>query len=352
MKQLSVYLSALLLGSATLACSQGIVPNAVKEPPQRPGNPGPPTTAAPGGGLNVEVRKNGNRSAAVVGSTGGNYFRSATSADSIPPLVIQFSSTNQTLVQEWEEDLTVMTRLLEESLQRAADEDLSDFKTAMGIQLTMTTARSVRPLYLEGFGALFMVKVNFPVVPPTKLDEEKSEKTESEWEKARQELFGRRQASWLGGNVEAGVDYDAEQVDTLKKELIESLKNASNFRHLQPQEYVSITVYGSANSGAKTTKTSKKKKGPDATAAENLAKTKEEIDRILRDQLNTRLKSARAGTVLTMRVKKADVDAFARGDINYDAFEKKVELNTYLGSGYGVTSLNSWIQSTIRQIGR
>ena len=53
-----------------------------------------------------------------------------------------------------------------------------------------------------------------------------------------------------------------------------------------------------------------------------------------------------------MRVKKADVDAFAKGDINYDAFEKKVELNTYLGSGYGVTSLNSWIQSTIRQIAR
>jgi hypothetical protein len=347
MKQLSAYLSALLLGSATLACSQGIVPNAVKEPPQRPGAP-PPITSAPGSGLNVEVKKNGNRATAVVGST-GNYFRSATSADSIPPLVIQFSSTNQTLVQEWEEDLTVMTRLLEESLQRAADEDLSDFKTAMGITITRTTTRSVRPLYLEGFGALFMVKVNFPVVPPTKQDEERPEKTESEWEKARQELFGRRQASWLGGNVEAGVDYDAEQVDTLKKELIESLKNASNFRHLQPQEYVSITVYGSANSGAKATKTSKKKKGPDA-AAENLAKTKEEIDRVLRDQLNAR--PARAGTVLTMRVKKADVDAFAKGDINYDAFEKKVELNTYLGSGYGVTSLNSWIQSTIRQIAR
>jgi hypothetical protein len=350
MNRISCCLCALLLGSTAGVYSQGITPSAVKEPPQKPGAPGPSSA----GGFSVEVKKNGSRSTTLVGSTGGgNYFRSATMADAIPPLVIQFSSTNQTRVQEWEEDLTVMTRLLEESLQRAADEDLSDFKTVMGIPITTTTSRSVRPLYLEAFGALFMVKVNFPVVAPTKQDEEKPEKTESEWEKARQELFGKRQASWMGGNVEAGVDYDADQVDTLKKELIESLKNASNFRHLQPQEYVSITVYGSANSGAKVKTTRRSKKGPDAAGGpENVAKAKEEIDRLIRDQANGRVKAARAGTVLTMRVKKADVDAFAKGDINYETFEKKVDVNTYLGSGYGVTSLNSWIQSTIRQIGR
>ena len=70
---------------------------------------------------------------------------------------------------------------------------------------------------------------------------------------------------------------------------------------------------------------------------------------LFRSQTTARARLARGGTVLTLRVKKADIDSFARGDINYDAFEKKVDINTYLGSGYGITSLNSWIQGTIRQ---
>jgi len=332
--------SALLLIPILYLSAQGLAPGTKESAPRSIpplGAPGAPAT--PGG--TVDVKK---RTSSLVGSTGGTYYRATSAADSIPPLVIQFSSTNQTVVQDWEEDLTVMTRLLEESLQRAADEDLSDFK--LGIQMIVTANRSVRPLYLEGFGALFMVKVNFPVMPPSKVEEEKRERTESEWEKVRQELYGRRQASWMGGTVEAGVDYDSEQVDTLKKEMIESLKNASNFRHLKPDEFVSITVFGSANSGAKTSKSSTRRKKSEAGNAEAVAK---DADRGARDQTAARARLARGGTVLTLRVKKADIDSFARGDINYDAFEKKVDINTYLGSGYGITSLNSWIQSTIRQ---
>src|SRR4051794_39197020 len=74
-----------------------------------------------------ETKKN--RNLVVGGSPGSGYavadaYRTTTSLESIPPLVIQFSSTNQTLVQDWEEDLSVMTHILEDSLQRAADEDL------------------------------------------------------------------------------------------------------------------------------------------------------------------------------------------------------------------------------------
>src|SRR5580765_7963852 len=180
--------------------------------------PGAPAAAPP-----LKIEKN--RIGASVGAGGVTYR--ASSADSIPPLVVQFSSTNQNVIQEWEEDLTVMTRLIEEALQRAADEDLTDLPVRLGIPITglITGNRSVRPLYLEGFGALFMIKVNFPVVPPTKVDEEKTEHPESDWDKARHELYRRRQASWMAGNVESGADYDSEQVDTLKKELIQALKN-------------------------------------------------------------------------------------------------------------------------------
>src|SRR3954468_2154140 len=134
--------------------------------PGKPASPAP--TATPGGiaqpplsGQDPKKNRitqalNGNTSLAVAGSV----YRAAPS-DAIPPLVIQFSSTNETIIQDWEEDLSVMTQLIEQSLQRAAEEDLADFKIS---RVLISGNRSVRPLYLESFGALFMIKVNFPVV--------------------------------------------------------------------------------------------------------------------------------------------------------------------------------------------
>jgi hypothetical protein len=53
--------------------------------------------------------------------------------------------------------------------------------------------------------------------------------------------------------------------------------------------------------------------------------------------------SARRGTVLTLRVKKSDVDAFAKGNLSYEEFQQRATVNAYVGSGHGITSLNSWI---------
>src|SRR4051812_7961341 len=159
--------AALLLDSKPLL-AQAAVPSNPK-----PGLPGlapviggatPATVTVP------ETKKNRNL---VVGSGSGyavaDAYRTTTALESIPPLVIQFSSTNQTLVQDWEEDLSVMTHILEDSLQRAADEDLAEIK--LGIPMILTKNRSVRSMYLEGFGTTFMIKVNFPVMPPSKADE-------------------------------------------------------------------------------------------------------------------------------------------------------------------------------------
>jgi len=318
------------------------------------GNPTPGITPPVSGALTVpaiqppgqdkKVRSTAN------GLFGANYavassYRTGGSAEAIPPLVIQFSSTNQTLVQEWEEDLTVMTHIVEEALQRAADEDLADYK--MGIPMLVTPNRSVRPMYLEGFGAIFMIKVNFPVVAPAASDAQKPERTESEWEQAKGELYGpRRQTSWMAGTVESGAAYDSDQVDTLKKELIDALRNVSNFRNLKPDEYVSMTVFGSSNTTPKPARGPRKKKGDagDAVAKE-----------AAREAVRARVPKTGPGTVLTLRVKKSDVDGFAKGTIDLAGFEKKIAMNSYLGNGYGITSLNSWtIRNAIQdsQIGR
>src|SRR5467141_2725283 len=99
--------------------AQTVTAGAAKLPPQGAA----PTAAATPPAVAVQSEIKRNRASASV-SPDGTYYRASSSAESIPPLVIQFSSTNQSIIQEWEEDLTVMTRLIEEGLQRAADEDL------------------------------------------------------------------------------------------------------------------------------------------------------------------------------------------------------------------------------------
>lgn len=51
------------------------------------------------------------------------------------------------------------------------------------------------------------------------------------------------------------------------------------------------------------------------------------------------------GTVITIRVKKSEIDSFAQGKVSLDDFTKQVSIAAYPGSGYGITSVNSWIQS-------
>src|SRR5215207_7089639 len=105
---------------------------------EKPGAPGTPpvVTVAP-----APESKRSARVGAAVYATGGSSARSS-SSDAIPPLVIQFSSTNQSVVQQWEEDLSVMTHIIEQALQRAGDDDGQNV-TRMGIPLLVTASRSV-----------------------------------------------------------------------------------------------------------------------------------------------------------------------------------------------------------------
>ena len=44
--------------------------------------------------------------------------------------------------------------------------------------------------------------------------------------------------------------------------------------------------------------------------------------------------AARRGTIMTIRVKKSDADAFAKGKMNLEDFRKKARITTYAG-GFG-----------------
>src|SRR5207249_6025273 len=170
----------------------------------------------------------------------GNY------QNSVPPLIVQFSKTDQNHIGLLEDDLSVMSVLMDRALERALGEDSPDYK--MGIPMTLSSgSRSVRAMYIEGLGALFMVKVNFPVMPPPAMEEKKIEPAQnSDWDKARNEIYGQDEQSWTGDMPpSSGGEYNSAQVEGLKKELLQSLKNASNIQDLKPEEFITITVFGS-----------------------------------------------------------------------------------------------------------
>src|SRR5262249_18201559 len=127
---------------------------------------------------------------------------------------------------------------------------------AMGINVYFSSVgKPVRSMFLDGYGALFMVNVGFPLLPPASKPETAKEEnsTDSAWQEAERELYGcGPEFKTFGAATEP---YDDEKVDKLKDALLEALKNASNIRNLKPDDSITVCVFGSAAGGMKKART-------------------------------------------------------------------------------------------------
>jgi hypothetical protein len=291
--------------------------------------------------------------------------------NAIPPLVVRFSKDDASSTDALEDDLAIMNRVLDRALEHAFGDDPPDYK--MGIPMTLSAGgRSVRAMYIEGFGALFMAKVNFPVMAPPSAEEKKSERVpDSDWEKAKNEIYSQNEDRWIAATMPvSGPAYDATKVEALKKEVLESLKNASKLRGLKPSEFVTVTIFGSPSIA----RDPSMMEGSDAKAApvlgdlpvsgrffrseSNATTPRKHVQNWPSDEepaastqfrhvsadLGTRPGGSSQGTVMTIRVKKSDVDGFNEGTIAFDDFQKSAKVSVYAGYGHGITSVNSWIQ--------
>jgi hypothetical protein len=251
-----------------------------------------------------------------------NYFGNSSRGDSIPPVMIRFSAPDAKASAGLEEDLFVMARVISRTLQRA-ETDKVNYK--LGVPMLLTgSGRSVRPMYLEGIGPLFMIKVNFALMRPPKTEEKAGHtpESDSEWTEAQRDVFGPEDAAPEESSVRDS-SYTDEPVELLKKELVGSLKNAANIRGLKPEEFVNIAVFGHA-APARMKSTRLATGGSSAGYEMDISK----------------------GSVLTLRARKSDIDAFAAGKLEPEAFKAKVNMTAYAGSGSGITSINSWIQES------
>ncbi|HEY2952125.1 MAG TPA: hypothetical protein VGK40_06060 [Verrucomicrobiae bacterium] len=244
-------------------------------------------------------------------------------------LVVPASSADPRTFAMLEEDLNVMARVLDKAISSKGEHNPHK---AMGIEVNSFVLGSPSParnLYLEGYGAVFLLNVRFPLrAPPEKPEPAKDkEETSSEWEDAKSELYGPRPGEAAFGPWESvhalrgkAEEYDAQKVEDLKTDLLEALKNAAHIRQLKGDETVTLVVIG-GESARPEAAVLRKNPTPGAPATGNRFYAAAGADK--------RKGGSGAETTLVVRVKKSDVDAFAKGKLDLDEFRKKATILIY-----------------------
>ena len=210
--------------------------------------------------------------------------------------------------RELEEDLNTMMHLVERTVEKTfsvGNEEESEQRRFIP-PLNINESQS---LFLEDYGVIFSFRTFVPLQGRTP---EKAQTpgapADSRWEKARQELYGGGQ----DGNRNfrpLALQFDAERVNQLKEQLQQLLGDASHLRHLQPQHQIALVLSGPSPLSTPP---------PDVKPNTSPEERRSIIERF-RNQLNL-------STSLVLRVKKADVDAFAAGKLTAEQFRDKVSI--------------------------
>jgi hypothetical protein len=237
-------------------------------------------------------------------------------------LVISAAGSDPKTQAALEEDLPVMLHLLNGAVAKKFGA-APNGRTAMGIDVVFAPGSSpIRSLYLDGYGALFLLHADFPLLPPPKKPEVQKEerRSDSAWEAARHEVYG--QPTLEGReSVSPAEQYDEDKVNALKAGLLEALKSAANIRGLRPEDSITVCVSGGAVS-----------RGHGRTVFGNNLSGQEKPDNALLGALNS-INPAEEGAarvaILNIRVKKSDVDALAGGKMTAEDFRKRANVATY-----------------------
>jgi len=218
-----------------------------------------------------------------------------------------------------ERDIHVMSHILDRVLQKPVSK-IGGLFTVMD-DFFGRDSHVTQVIYLDGYGVLFFMNVDFALAglsratQATDPNERPKEQVDTTWKQAERELFAPLSVT---GTIESqpGPEYDAEKVELLKRNLVETLKHAANINALKSDEAVILTISGRTIMWA-------------ATAAK--AKTKEWVfidgkwAPVPRNP-KTATYSALPPSVLTIRTKKSDIDAFAKGELNFTAFYERTQL--------------------------
>ena len=240
-------------------------------------------------------------------------------AQSDRQLVLPSDDASSESISGLREELAIMARLF----AKAADPEngkRSAFRVDLW-QFGLGKGRDLDALYLDGYGAVFLLAVDFPLVGAPKAAEKQDAAKpdrDAAWERARRELTGK--ADDLSDDLERyddpePVKYDADKVAGLRKRLAETFRHAANLKSVKDGEQIVVQVMGKAsrhtsgNLPPKMDALLARRYGLDPTAP-------------------TSSTDGPVSAILTLRAKKSDVDAFAAGRLSAEEFAKKITTST------------------------
>ncbi len=320
--------SALLIAAALCfqpACggSAGVVvtpgsPSATTAAPAAPVPPGalPPMAAPPSSSADHQMLLRLNRLM-------GDDLRGA-----VPVLVIPAQEMPPETYDRIVDDLSIMNRIIEKNTRT-----MGEVGGMYGAVLTgpgdIATPRILRasggrpkPMYIGGYGAVFSLSVDFPLLPPPEAPEPNkvSEKTDPTWTQAQRELQDPHVALRLQRGPAQGRIYHAEAVETFRNTLIGQLKHATNIRDLGPEAWLTILVQGPAPA----TRDGAPDSAPIAGAVYGGGSYYGQNRMLI-------LPGARSEgrTLMTLRARKSDIDQYAKGQLDDTQFQQRVQIVTH-----------------------
>jgi hypothetical protein len=220
-----------------------------------------------------------------------------------------------------EEDLKVMAHILQKASR--SQEERSAGVWGIFYRSPFGSSPALRNLYLDGYGAVFFLSVNYSLTPPpTKAEDvpEPKNDRDAEWENARREISDPHAARSEGGGGGRGGQsgggkfgltpanpeppFDPDRVENLQKNLAQALKNAAHIRALQKDEFVTIVVSARSPSGTRIPTRTVRRAGPE-----------------------TPVPAQPRPPRLTMRAKKSDIEAFQKDKLTLEEFRKKLTVS-------------------------
>lgn len=142
------------------------------------------------------------------------------------------------------EDMQVMLHILDEKLRdgpRLIHGVFADYGNFFD-----QGSRAIEALYIQDYGAIFFAEVHFPIsAPPRSQDqgEKDEEPVDPVWQRAKEKVLSPKGAS-TGGWSQAQRQDGPQTVQELETELVKTLRHASNIRNLKPDEWIIVSVIG------------------------------------------------------------------------------------------------------------
>lgn len=252
----------------------------------------------------------------------------ATMGTSRRTMVLPLSATEPANLRHAHEDLRIMHRLLTKSLS-TNPRNIEKFSIRLGAE-----DRQFDAMYLEGFGALFMLSVDYPLVEPAKPETKpaEAESRDADWESEKQNKEGDSDEALLLPQLQtdpaaAPKEFNPERVNRLRNRMIEAIKHGSNIRTLKPNEEIVIVIAGRTQPKNFVFAPAAADPNVKLATATLAAAGVEPVARTLREPVIASDKTLQSAMVL--RVKKSEVDALAANKTSPEDFRSKVDVTTY-----------------------